>query len=376
LLAPAMRQVPLVAVLALAAFASAQTYVVDAAGGPGSQFTSIATAVASVPDGATLQVRAGSYTPFQVVGKSLRVLCEPGTFVYQFHGSSVGVSNLTAAQSVVIQGLNVSAGWGFAERIGCSACQGPVVFDSVFGSNPEDSRFAAVDCAQVWLRGRNTTVGWRECTLTNSNVVFERVSVAPGLAGPGLTVTGGTLQAVGCAFQGGIPFGTAVGGSMALAQGANVRLLAGTTLFEFPMATWPSIHGDGTVRHDPSIVLPPVPFAPTITAIAEPMPALTSSFQPGAAVASLRGAIGHFGVVGVALPGPVLAVPGIDGALWVDAGTFFPVAFGVVGSTTSVDAALPWSGGQVAGVRAVWQALTFAPAGTLHLSNPSLTLLP
>src|SRR5437762_9224013 len=47
-----------------AAFSStaiAQTFIVDAANGPGTNFTEIATAVAAVPDGAVLMVRAGSY---------------------------------------------------------------------------------------------------------------------------------------------------------------------------------------------------------------------------------------------------------------------------------------------------------------------------
>ena len=43
--------------LPLASALVAQTYVVDAANGPGSQFTDLPTAVAAVPDGATLLVR-------------------------------------------------------------------------------------------------------------------------------------------------------------------------------------------------------------------------------------------------------------------------------------------------------------------------------
>jgi hypothetical protein len=189
-----------------------------------------------------------------------------------------------------------------------------------------------------------------------------------------MTMTGGTLQAAGCAFQGGISFMTTPGGVMVLAQGASVRLLAGTTITTFPTSTDAPIRGDGTVHHDPSIVLPPI--GPTIVAIAAAMPALTSQYAANVATASLAGSIGHLGVIGVGLPGSVLAVPGIDGALWLDPASYFPVAFGIVDTGAPVQAQLPWTPGPVSGVRALWQALTFAPEGTLHLSNPSLTILP
>lgn len=364
----------LAAVLIVTASTSAQTYVVDASGT--GQFTSIAAAVAAVPDGSTLQVRAGYYVPFVVTGKSLKILCELGTLVFQQTGSWVGVSGLAAGQSVVIEGLTLSAGWGFPRQVHCSSCAGTVLIDNIGADNANIGTITATDCAQVLVRGRSLAVNWRTCTLTNSNVVLETVSLAPGLIGLALTMTGGTLQAVGCAIQGGIPYSTSPGGAMALAQGASVRLLAGTTLVGFPTATSPAIYGDGTVHHDPSIALPAVPFGPTIVAVAEAMPALTSGYAASAATASLAGALGHFGVICVGLPGPVLTVPGIDGALWVHAASLFPVAFGPVDTGAPLQAQLPWTPGPVPGVRALWQALTFAPTGTLHLSNPSLTLLP
>lgn len=360
--------------LALAGLASAQTFIVDETGA--GDFVDIAPAVAAVPEGATLRVRVGRYNPFTITGKSLKVLCDLGAHVYRQHGSWVGVTGLAANQSVVIQGLNLVAGWGFPRSVGCTSCAGPVLFDGLASDNQSTGTISATDCAQVLVRGRSLGANWRTSVLTNSNVVFERVAFAPGLFGLSMTMTGGTLQAVGCAFQAGVPYQTYPGGAMVLAQGANVRLLAGTTVSGFPTTTYTWFDGAGTVVHDPSIVLPAGVVAPTVTAVAQEMPALTSTFVPGAATASLAGALGHFGVIGVALPGPVTALPGIDGALWVDAASFFPVAFGVVGAGAPVTAQLPWNGGPVPAVRATWQALTFAPSGTLHLSNPSFTLLP
>jgi hypothetical protein len=363
--------------LVLGAAVPAQTYVVDELGGTGSHFTSIAAAVAAVPSGSTLHVRSGRYAPFTVTAKSLRILGQSGATVYQQHSSWIAVTGVTAAQSVVVQGLTIAAGWGFPEQLNCTSCQGPVLIDRVGASNPAYGTISATGCAQLWVRGGSVTAGWRTGTLTSSDVVFEGVSFAAGWVGQALTMTGGTLQAVGCAFQGGIAYPPLLGGAMRLAQGASVRLLAGSTFSSFPTNTFAAIEGVGTVRYDPGVTLPSTPFGATIVAVAEAMPALTTAFAGGTATASLGGANGHFGVIGVALPGPVLAVPGIDDALWLDGGSLFPVAFGVIGANGApVVAQLPWNGGSVAGVRAMWQALTFAPAGMLHLSNPSLTLLP
>jgi len=62
------------AIAALAFPIRAQTFIVDAANGPGTNFTDIATAAATVPDGAVLEVRAGNYGSFAITSKGLTVL--------------------------------------------------------------------------------------------------------------------------------------------------------------------------------------------------------------------------------------------------------------------------------------------------------------
>src|SRR5262245_22482850 len=83
-----------------------QTFVVDAGNGPGANFTSIAAAIAAVPDGATLLVRAGTYAPFTVDAKGLTILGDPGVVV----GGSVAVRNIAAGQAVTIRELQTSPG--------------------------------------------------------------------------------------------------------------------------------------------------------------------------------------------------------------------------------------------------------------------------
>ena len=58
-----------------------QTIFVDTNNDPGTHFTDLPTAVAAVPDGAVLQVRAGSYSGFSVSGKGLSILGAAGVSI-------------------------------------------------------------------------------------------------------------------------------------------------------------------------------------------------------------------------------------------------------------------------------------------------------
>ena len=82
-----------------ASAAMAQTYVVDAANGPGTHFTDIPAAVAAVPDGAVLEVRLGAYSPFTIAGKGLSVLFGSGATVSGVN-ITVGVTGTASQQPV------------------------------------------------------------------------------------------------------------------------------------------------------------------------------------------------------------------------------------------------------------------------------------
>lgn len=75
-----MRNGSLATFLLLAVVAPAQTFVVDASNGPGTDYTSLATATAAAPSGSTLRIRAGSYAGFVIDAKSLALSgAEPTT---------------------------------------------------------------------------------------------------------------------------------------------------------------------------------------------------------------------------------------------------------------------------------------------------------
>ena len=104
---------------------AAQTFVVDAAGGAGAAFTSIAVAAAAVPDGAVLFVQPGIYASFTIDGKSLTVIGGPGVVVEELIGS-VSVKNLTAAQSVTMHGIELHSTLS-PGLFSCDSCAGAVV---------------------------------------------------------------------------------------------------------------------------------------------------------------------------------------------------------------------------------------------------------
>ena len=83
--------------------AAANTFVVDAANGPGSQFNEIAVAVAVAAPGDLILVRAGSYAPF-VLDKGLSIVADAGADVL----GSVTIQDVASVRAIVT-GLDCDA---------------------------------------------------------------------------------------------------------------------------------------------------------------------------------------------------------------------------------------------------------------------------
>src|SRR5262249_13509994 len=136
--------------------AVAQTFVVDASNGPGTNFTDVAAAVAAVPDGATLLVRPGSYASFTLNGKGLTILGGPGV---QFAGQSAVVMNTLSNQAVVLRGLAFADGvFGPSPyAVTVDACAGAVLIEDCNHSHPPGMLWASSllvrDSPQVLVRG-------------------------------------------------------------------------------------------------------------------------------------------------------------------------------------------------------------------------------
>ena len=116
------------ALFATVAAVPAQVFIVDEQGGSGSHFTDLPAAVAAVPDGATLRVRPGSYSPFAVSGKGLRVVGEGSVSLEKMPGTALDIAATAPDQVVLLRNL------AFGSLIGPGPIQvrdarGPVVFE-------------------------------------------------------------------------------------------------------------------------------------------------------------------------------------------------------------------------------------------------------
>ncbi len=370
----------------LAAPSFAQTFVVDTANGPGTDYTTIAAATAAVPDGSVLLVRAGLYFEFTIAGKGLKVLCEPGVTVLQsfFGGSPIAVHGLAAHQGVVLRNFRFGTGNNTPSDVGIDIvnCQGSVLLDDV-----RQTSFATVDVigsAAVQVRRHRfdpvtaTSIRYR---VSASNVVLEDCELGPGPgsfggSAPSLELTGGTLQVADCTIRGGFNLVSA-GPAMQL-NGGDARLLGATSLLAAaaPSAGASAVVGTGTLRVEPTVTLTgaaPV-VAPTITLTTKVMPRVRATLAAGVGTVELTGATGHLAALALALPGPRQSV-GLEDALWLDLGTFGGLGATVLGASPFA-ASLPLPPAVLPGARVVFQGATFDPLVGLQLSNPSFVILP
>ncbi|HEX6810677.1 MAG TPA: hypothetical protein VF384_03545 [Planctomycetota bacterium] len=357
----------------------------DAFSGPGTNFTSIATAVATVPSGSVLIVRQGSYLPFVISGKSLKILGDPGVTVHPPSATppSITIAGLTAAQSVVLKGLGIKQGYPTGSTgVVLSNCQGPILIENLQTLSGARGSIQATSCEQLLIRDHQLPDGWMPCRLINCNTVLENCrfgagAILPGfIAGSGVTQQGGTLQVADCTIAGGVDLLGGLAHAIEM-QGGDLRVLGATNLQPgFSAGTSFSIGGTGTVRLAPTAVLAAAAFAAGVTATTMGMPKLVTTFATPLAQARLDGQPGQLGAICLALPGPRVVVPGIQDAIWLDGATFVPLSVGVMAPGSPIVANMTWSSGPVPAVRAVWQAVSLDPALGLQISNPSLRILP
>ncbi len=97
----------------LACLLMQNTWVVDDNGGPGVDFTDIPPAIAAAADGDILVVQAGTYSPFALTGKGLRILGEgsPSTLVQPppLTSATTTVADIPPGSRVWIEGMRLMA---------------------------------------------------------------------------------------------------------------------------------------------------------------------------------------------------------------------------------------------------------------------------
>ncbi len=367
--------------LLLAVPVAAQTLVVDVNNGPGTNFTSLATAIAAAPSGAVINVRAGVYNEpvFTISATSLTILGVPGVEVVLPASVPFRVEALGPTHQVVIERLRVRSAASTMLPIECLNNQGIVLLEAL-GNALDPFGLVATDCD--WLVASDCSFVGAGVRCTNSSVVLERCGVSRG-TGIAVVQTGGRVQLVEATMTGFPTFSSSVPATYLL-QGGDVRVSADTVVSSgmsiMTNQLGPCFAGSGTARVDPRAVLTganPI-FPSTITTTMAAMPHVTTAearlgFSTGA---ELHGPWGHLGALCIGFPGALAAIPAVADPVWFDPATVVTQAFGVpsamqsLTTTTSIPAAPA-----LQGIVLVWHGVTFDAVAGLQASNPSVRVV-
>ncbi len=166
--------------LALTASLMGQVFIVDVNNGPGTNFTDLPTAAATVPDGATLVVRAGHYQPFTVWGMGLKVTGVAGVSLSCTLGASLVIAGTQPAQTTLLRNLEICT------PIRLDNCLGAIVIDACRDSLLCPYSFLCPSrgitmtaCSNVWLHacafiGASFIFGASQCILaTDSHLMVS-----------------------------------------------------------------------------------------------------------------------------------------------------------------------------------------------------------
>lgn len=377
----------------------AQSFVVDANNGPGTDFTDLPPAIAAVPDGAVLFVRPGSYGPIHLQQKGMTIAATAPGVVLTPASVPIMVTNLAAQQSVTLRGITAVPGPTFLIAHVLS-CAGPVTIDDFhfqsdqtyasFGSTgvfvEGSAQVAMRDCAiqARWaLQVASSTVAVENCVLRGHDAYFvPHVGSAPGT---GLVADGSQVELARCQVFGGASLTTEIGpaiyahqSTVRLAEDQTCLYLAGANPFGVPV---PAVSGlQSTLVRTPDATLVPTnggpAVAPAVTDVIRALPSLRSLDAPpgGIVQANISTPVGELVFGALALPIAPVVVPGIDGTLWIDPTAMIVTFAGVPIASLPVQTsfAIP-NDPTLSGLRFVWQALALDPAaGGLRLSNPSI----
>ncbi|MCB9892331.1 MAG: hypothetical protein H6833_11825 [Planctomycetes bacterium] len=160
--------------------ASAQVFVVDAAGGPGSHFTDLPTAVVTVPSGSILKVRAGTYAPFQIANKGLVIVGDDRSSVRIDYTSDIVIGPTQPQHVVRLRHLTlVPPAFGQANHLRIERALGAVLLDDVHVDTPQGSFLTADQISIV----DSTNVHLTSCLLD-----VDPSPLSTGLAGPRITI--------------------------------------------------------------------------------------------------------------------------------------------------------------------------------------------
>jgi hypothetical protein len=159
----------------------AQVFIVDAGGG--GHFTDLPAAIAAVPDGSTLRVRAGSYSPFTVQGKGVRILGEGLVTLARVPGDVV-IDGTQREQVVLLRKLSLED----VPTVSIRDCGGPVVLEWC----------SAVDRGPNVTVTESANVQLLRCTIRSQMFPLSFSPIPPDR----MSVTASSILVAGCSIEG------------------------------------------------------------------------------------------------------------------------------------------------------------------------------
>ncbi|MCA8954331.1 MAG: hypothetical protein KDE27_32785 [Planctomycetes bacterium] len=371
---------------------AAQTFVVDANNGPGTNYTSLTAAAAAVPDGAVLLVRAGNYAGFAIAQKGLTVLADPGVGIT----GTIAIANTNPGQSCTL--ANLAWPGSGAPCVQLTGDQGLVVLEGLTTAGFPAGGFLgfnyvpldATGCARLAVR---ECTFWGHVNLDACDAVFESCTLQ-GVTNAsaftmlttssGLQAQGGNVQLVESTVTGGDGFGTGPIASVAASPGIGVyngtaRVLASTLVGGFDGGGQrAALQGNSIVRIDllssPQGGISNFPHSPSFLAM--PFVSATSAAPGGNLTATTTTLAGDLVTLVVGLPGAPVPIAGFQDQFWLDPGAHVFLAIGVQQTTAPIagSIAVPNVPG-FRGLPLVWHAACFGPVTGLQNGNPAVALV-
>lgn len=334
-----------------------QTFVVDAAGGPGTQFSDIATAIAAVPDGATLVVRAGNYARFAISDKSLAILAEPNvTIAPDLALTPITIGNLSANKRVVLRGMKLH------HTVVCSHCDGRLLFEDLEPANLSFGLCALslTDCDQVVVRGGWLNAPGAAALLADHSRVVVDGSFLPAMIQTSVRAVAAEVQLVGVTPP----------GLLLIGDPASTFWLLGATTFSGSVLLGPRLRIADTVTVAPtsSIQASSLLIVPDRNATADGG-ALGSPLH-----GTLRGADGELALLTLGAAGNAVELPGVAGSWWLDLTQLGVAAAGVLSGPLTVSAQVP-NNPSLRGQLFGFQGLHLDAALQLSASSPAWFVL-
>jgi hypothetical protein len=226
---------------------------------PGGAFSQIHAAVAAAQDGDVIRVRAGTYSAFDVVGKSLTIVGEPGAAVFYFSFGSafppnqaLEVRDLAAHQRLVVRDIDFTLSYvDPIPSVLVQNCAGAVVFEdcvisSGFGPGAQIAGAASTTFVRCELRSAgpfkpvgSSTYQTNAGMAVNASSVYLFDCLVVGSKGVDITLLSPATT------DGGV--GVALDGGLVFAQGSIVSGGEGGGIAAPPLPALCGPAGDGGV---------------------------------------------------------------------------------------------------------------------------------